>query len=161
VASISRSRVLIGVLIALALGAIGTYAIATHRETETYTVSVAGVVTATDSARYTLAGHAGTVDVSFVASGAAGVGDLLLAGEGSPTWGYAARRFGGQWCIRATSRLEGASIDANLGDAGGRPGVDIHLRIPKADDFRAGLDGNRVLGNALCLDSAGRAVSAE
>jgi hypothetical protein len=141
--------------------AAGIYAVATHRQTETYTVAVAGVVTATDSARYTLKGHAGTLNVSFIASGAAGVGDVLLAGDGSSTWGYAARLFGGRWCIRATSRVDGAWIEANIGDLGGRPGVDIHIRIPKADDFKAGLDGNTILGNNLCLDGAGRAVSAD
>jgi hypothetical protein len=125
-------------------------------------VAVAGVVMAIDSARYTLEGHAGTLNVTFIASAAARVGDVLLAGDGSSTWGYAAPRFGGRWCIRATSRVDGAWIEANIGDVGGRPGVDIHIRIPKADDFAAGLVSNgEILGNAVCLDSGGRAVSAE
>lgn len=133
------------------------------RQTETYTVAVAGVVAETDSANYVLEGRPGSLHISFIASAAAGVGDLLLAGEGQSTWGYAARRIGSEcWSIRADSRLDGAWIDANIGDAGGRPGVDIHIRVPKANDFKGGIDPNgQVLGIALCFDSAGTAISAE
>jgi hypothetical protein len=159
-----RRLILVGVAAALVLGGVGAYALAPHREVASYTVAVAGLVTAKDSAEYTLEGHAGTLHVTFIASAAAAVGDVLLAGEGSPTWGYAARKLGnGCWVVRATSRLDGAWLDANIGDAGGTPGLDIHLRIPKADDFVAGLgpNGSSVLGNSVCLDSEGRAVSAD
>ena len=143
--------------------AIGIYAFATRRQTETYTVEVAGVVSATDSGTYSLEGRTGDLRVSFIASGAAQVGDVLLAGDGSPTWGYSARFVvDGCWRVRADSRVDGAWIDANIGDSGGRPGVDIHLMIPKADTFDGPLGPNgQVLGFALCLDRTGMVVSAE
>jgi hypothetical protein len=143
--------------------AAGIYAVATHRQTQTYTVAVAGVVTFHDAAVYTLEGRPGTVTVSFIADGAAEVGDLLLAGVGSPTWGYrAAPAASGCWSVRAESRIEGAWIDANIGELGGRPGVDIHIRIPKSDAFTNSVrSSDQVLGLNLCLDSAGKVVSAD
>jgi hypothetical protein len=141
----------------------GIYAVATHRQTETYTVAVAGVVAVHDSGVYALEGRPGTLTVSFVADGAAEVGDLLLAGDGSPTWGYTVRPLGdGCWSIRATSHLDGAWIDANIGDSGGRPGVDIHFRIPISRAFDRSLGANGQLpGVGLCLDSSGKAVTIE
>lgn len=144
--------------------AAGIYAVATHRQSETYTVAVAGVVAIHNSAAYTLEGRPGTLTVSFVADGAAEVGDLLLAGDGSPTWGYRVPSVGdGCWSIRATSHLDGAWIDANIGDLGGRPGVDIHFRIPmsQAFDRSLGAGGQQLPGLGLCLDSSGKAVTIE
>jgi hypothetical protein len=142
---------------------VGIYVVATHRQTETYTVAVAGVVTVHDSAVYTLEGRPGTVTVFFVAGGAAQVGDLLLAGSGSPTWGYSVPPVGGGcWSIRATSHVDGAWIDANIGDLGGKKGVDIHLRIPISQVFDRTLGANGELpGLGLCLDSMGKAVTIE
>jgi hypothetical protein len=145
--------------------AAGIYAVATHRQTEIYTVAVAGVVTVHDSATavYALEGRSGTLTVSFVADGAAEVGDLLLAGDGSPTWGYTVRSVGdGCWSVRATTHLDGAWIDANIGDSGGRPGVDIHFRIPISQAFDRSLGANGQLpGVGLCLDSSGKVVTIE
>jgi hypothetical protein len=159
---VKRPFVYVGLVVGLVV-AVGIYLFITRQQAETYTVAVAGIVTATDSAAYTLEGHTQNLQVTFIASGAAQVGDVLLAGNGSPTWGYSARLVGGGcWRVRAESRVDGAWIDANIGDSGGRPGVDIHLRIPKSDTFTAGLGPNgQVLGVALCLDSNGRVFSAE
>jgi len=155
-----RQLVALGFVLVVAAG---IYAVATHRETKTYTVAVAGVVTVHDSAVYTLDGRPGTLTVSFIADGAAEIGDLLLAGDGSPTWGYRAPPSDhGCWSIRATSRIDGAWIDANIGELGGKPGVDIHIRVPKSGAFTGDLGSNgQVLGLNLCLDSAGTAVSAD
>jgi hypothetical protein len=158
-----RGRWSFTALVAAAMVTLAGCGFLSNRATETYTVAVAGVVTQTDSTTYSLEGRRDSLQVSFIASAAARVGDLLLAGEGASTWGYAARKLGAEcWSIRATSSVEGGWIDANIGDAGGRPGVDIHIRIPKADDFEGGVasDG-QILGNTLCLDSSGKAVSAE
>jgi hypothetical protein len=138
------------------------YAVATHRQTETYTVAAAGVVTTVhDSAVYTLEGRPRSLTVSFVADGAAAVGDLLLAGDGSPTWGYTVPPGGvGCWSLRATSHLDGTWIDANIGELGGRRGVDIHFRIPISQAFDRSLGANGQLpGYGLCLDSSGKVVT--
>jgi hypothetical protein len=149
-------------LVAVAVVGISGCGFMTSRTSETYTVTVAGVVAQSESGNYTLEGRSGSLRVSFIASAAASIGDVLLAGDGASTWGYAARKIGDCWTIRATSRVEGDWIDANIGDAGGRPGVDIHLRIPKADNFKGGMsqDG-QILGNALCVDAEGKVESAE
>ncbi len=91
------------------------------------------------------------------------VGDLLLAGDGTPTWGYAAHALEpGCWVVfLSAARTDGDWIDADTGTTTVLPAVDVHLRIPKAAIFASpvGADGE-LLGRALCLDSAGRVVSA-
>ncbi len=152
----------LGITAAVAIVVVAGY-LATRTPTETYTPVVAGVVVASEhGAGYMLAGHDGWVSVGrFVVDGPPEVGDLLLAGEGSPTWGYAAVAWGAG-CWKATGRglVTGQSVDLDTGGIGSRPGVAIHLLLAKSPAFvgPVGSDG-KLLGDMLCLDSEGRVVS--
>lgn len=135
--------------------------------TETYTVAVAGVVNSqprtTSPLSYTVEGREQQIEVKdFVAGSAATVGDVLLAGDGRPTWGFTARRGDPDcWVVTGDARIDGSWIDLDTGGNVVRPGVAIHVRIPKALEFNSpvGTSG-RLLGNVLCVNRNGEVVAA-
>jgi hypothetical protein len=66
----------------------------------------------------------------------------------------------GCWSLRAISHLDGIWVDANIGELCGRPGVDIHFRIPISQAFDRSLGAyGQLPGYGLCLDSSGKVVT--
>jgi hypothetical protein len=140
----------------------------TRKPVAVYTVTLAGVITAERSGApgagyfYTLDGRAGEVQVSsFIASSVAAIGDLLLAGDETPTWGYAGRPSGSDpacWQVAARGRVDGDWVEITLSNA--RGGIETHLRIPTAPDFVGVAPDGSLGGRFVCLDRTGTATSA-
>lgn len=131
----------------------------------TYTPSVAGVVVAIlPGGGYVLEGGETKSHVDFVSGGAAAVGDLLLAGDGPSTWGYAVSSWPdppGCYEVQAEGVKTGGLIDADLGVPGTNPGHDVHLLLRVVDGFDSPVaSSGRVLGLHLCLDRTGRVTVA-
>jgi hypothetical protein len=157
-------RILIAVAVILLLGAVAfAYQSLAAPHIETYTVGIAGVVAAQDADGVTIDGQASKVHVtSMITGGAPLVGDVLLAGGEGSSWGYAARPAeAGCWRVGGQGRVDGDWVEVDVGQPVGRPGTDIHLRIPISPDFKSPLasDGH-LLGQALCLDRTGKVISA-
>ncbi len=154
----------IGVVLAWILLGVGELK---RKPVAVYTVTLAGVITAERSGApgagyfYTLDGRPGEVQVSsFIASSVAAIGDLLLAGDETPTWGYAGRPSGDDpacWQVAARGRVDGDWIEITLSNA--RGGIETHLRIPKAHDFTGVTPDGSLGGRFLCLDRTGTARS--
>lgn len=141
----------------------------TRKPVAVYTVTLAGVITAhgSDAAGegtiYTLDGRAGKVHVSaFPAGSVAAIGDLLLAGDEMPTWGYAAvlREPGSScWQVPASGHVDGDWIEVMIGWDSSNGGIETHLRIPKAPDFTGVAPDGSLIGHSACLDRTGTARS--